>query len=51
MAIIVDERDHDFSLVVRGNVSNYAAAGIPALGVWRHKLSDCGQAKAIDLLN
>jgi sugar phosphate isomerase/epimerase len=32
------------------DVSRYAAAGIPAIGVWRHKLSDCGAAKARDLL-
>ena len=32
------------------DVAQYAAAGIPAIGVWRHKLSDCGQAKALDLL-
>ena len=28
------------------DVANYAAAGIPAIGVWRQKLSDCGQAAA-----
>jgi len=33
------------------DVANYAAAGIPAIGVWRQKLSDCGQAKAVDLLS
>jgi sugar phosphate isomerase/epimerase len=32
------------------DVSNYAAAGIPAIGVWRQKLSDCGQARAVELL-
>jgi len=32
------------------DVANYAAAGIPAIGVWRQKLSDCGEAKAIPLL-
>jgi len=32
------------------DVTQYAAAGIPAIGVWRHKLSDCGQPKALDLL-
>ena len=32
------------------DVSQYAAAGIPAIGVWRHKLSDCGLPKALDLL-
>jgi len=33
------------------DVSHYAAAGIPAIGVWRQKLSDCGQAKALELLS
>jgi sugar phosphate isomerase/epimerase len=33
------------------DVAQYLAAGIPAIGVWRHKLSDCGQAKAIELLS
>lgn len=32
------------------DVARYAAAGIPAIGVWRQKLSDCGLAKARDLL-
>jgi sugar phosphate isomerase/epimerase len=32
------------------DVANYAAAGIPALGVWRQKLSDCGLVKAGELL-
>ena len=33
------------------DVTQYAAAGIPAIGVWRHKLSDCGLPKALDLLS
>jgi sugar phosphate isomerase/epimerase len=33
------------------DVRQYAAAGIPALGVWRQKLSDCGVAKARELLD
>ncbi len=32
------------------DVAQYAAAGIPAMGVWRQKLSDCGQARGIELL-
>jgi sugar phosphate isomerase/epimerase len=32
------------------DVAQYAAAGIPAIGVWRQKLSDCGLARARDLL-
>lgn len=32
------------------DVQNYAAAGIPAIGVWRQKLSDFGDDKGIELL-
>lgn len=32
------------------DVEEYAAAGIPAIGVWRQKLSDCNAARARDLL-
>ncbi len=32
------------------DVTHYAAAGIPAIGGWRHKLSDCGLGKAVELL-
>jgi sugar phosphate isomerase/epimerase len=32
------------------DVRRYAAAGMTAIGVWRHKLSDCGAARAFDLL-
>ncbi|NLF08022.1 MAG: sugar phosphate isomerase/epimerase [Pirellulaceae bacterium] len=32
------------------DVLGYSVAGIPAIGVWRHKLSDCGPAKARDLI-
>jgi sugar phosphate isomerase/epimerase len=32
------------------DVANYAAAGIPAIGVWRQKLSDCGAARGAELL-
>ena len=32
------------------DVTQYAAAGIPAIGVWRQKLSDCGEARGIELL-
>lgn len=32
------------------DVLNYATAGIPSIGVWRQKLSDCGEAKGIELL-
>lgn len=32
------------------DVFHYAAAGIPAMGVWRQKLSDCGDTKGIEIL-
>ena len=32
------------------DVAQYSAAGIPAIGIWRHKLSDCGLSKAVELL-
>ncbi|HOM16104.1 MAG TPA: sugar phosphate isomerase/epimerase family protein [Thermoguttaceae bacterium] len=32
------------------DVKNYAGAGIPSMGVWRQKLSDCEEARAISLL-
>lgn len=32
------------------DVANYKAAGIPAIGVWRQKLSDYGEEKGIELL-
>jgi len=32
------------------DLANYSAAGIPAIGVWRRKLSDCGEAKGVKLL-
>lgn len=32
------------------DVANIAAAGIPAIGVWREKLSDFGEEKGIELL-
>jgi sugar phosphate isomerase/epimerase len=32
------------------DVEQYAAAGVPALAVWRQKVSDCGEEKAVELL-
>jgi len=32
------------------DVLSYASAGIEAIGVWRQKLSDCGETKGIELL-
>jgi sugar phosphate isomerase/epimerase len=33
------------------DVERYAAAGIPAIGVWRQKLSDCGPQRAVEWLD
>ena len=33
------------------DVRHYCAAGIPAMGVWRRKLSDFGEQRGIELLN
>ncbi len=32
------------------DVANYREAGYNAIGVWRHKLGDCGEERAIDVL-
>jgi sugar phosphate isomerase/epimerase len=40
-----------FRWTLEEDVARYAAAGIPAIGVWRQKLSDCGEARGIDLLH
>ena len=32
------------------DIEHYAAAGIAAIGVWRQKLTDCGENKGADLL-
>ena len=32
------------------DVNQYAAAGIPGIGIWRQKLSDFGEEKGVELL-
>ena len=39
-----------FRWLFEEDVANYAAAGIPAIGVWREKLSDFGVTKGAELL-
>jgi sugar phosphate isomerase/epimerase len=51
MAILSVSETTTFRWSFEEDVSRYACAGIPAIGIWRHKLSDCGQAKAIELLD
>ena len=50
MAILSMNETTTFRWSFEEDVAHYSAAGIPALGVWRQKLSDCGQAKALQLL-
>jgi sugar phosphate isomerase/epimerase len=51
MAILSISETTTFRWSFEEDVAQYAAAGIPAVGVWRHKLSDCGQARAVELLD
>ncbi|MGC4004544.1 MAG: sugar phosphate isomerase/epimerase [Pirellulales bacterium] len=39
-----------FRWTLEEDVRHYRAAGIPAIGVWRRKLVDCGEERAIELL-
>jgi sugar phosphate isomerase/epimerase len=50
MAILSMNETTTFRWSFEEDVAHYSAAGIPALGVWRQKLSDCGQANALKLL-
>ncbi len=50
MAILSMNETTTFRWSFEEDVAHYSAAGIPALGVWRQKLSDCGQDKALKLL-
>ena len=50
MALLSVNETTTFRWSFEEDVANYAAAAIPAIGVWRQKLSDCGEAKARDLL-
>jgi sugar phosphate isomerase/epimerase len=50
MALLSMNETTTFRWSFEEDVANYCAAGIPALGVWRQKLSDCGQEKALKLL-
>ncbi len=50
MAILSINETTTFRWSFEEDVAHYSAAGIPAMGVWRQKLSDCGQDKALKLL-
>lgn len=50
MAMLSMNETTTFRWSFEKDVAEYSAAGIPAIGIWRQKLSDCGQARAIELL-
>jgi len=50
MALLSVNETTTFRWSFEEDVANYLAAGIPAMGVWRQKLSDCGEEKALDIL-
>jgi len=50
MAILSMNETTTFRWSFEEDVANYAAAGIRAIGVWRQKVSDCGQQRAAELL-
>jgi sugar phosphate isomerase/epimerase len=50
MAILSMNETTTFRWSFEDDVANYAAAGIKAMGVWRQKVSDCGQQRAGELL-
>jgi sugar phosphate isomerase/epimerase len=51
MAVLSISETTTFRWSFEEDVNRYAAAAIPAIGVWRHKLSDCGLRKAGELLH
>ena len=50
MAILSLNETTTFRWPLEVDVVQYSAAGIEAIGVWRQKLSDCGQDRAIELI-
>ena len=50
MAVLSLNETTTFRWSFEDDVTHYAAAGIAAIGVWRQKLSDCGQEPALDLI-
>ena len=50
MAILSMNETTTFRWSFEEDVANYAAAGIKAIGVWRQKVSDCGEQRAAELL-
>jgi len=50
MALLSMNETTTFRWSFEEDVDHYCRAGIPAMGVWRQKLSDFGEEKGIDLL-
>ncbi|MGQ9575481.1 MAG: sugar phosphate isomerase/epimerase family protein [Thermoguttaceae bacterium] len=50
MALLSINEATTFRWSFEQDVTHYAAAGVPAIGVWRQKLSHFGEAKGIELL-
>jgi sugar phosphate isomerase/epimerase len=50
MATLSVNQTTTFRWSLQEDVIRYANASIPAIGVWRQKLWDCGQDKAVELL-
>jgi sugar phosphate isomerase/epimerase len=50
MALLSVNETTTFRWSFEEDVAHYTAAGISAIGVWRQKLSDCGEAKAAELV-
>jgi sugar phosphate isomerase/epimerase len=50
MALLSVNETTTFRWSFEEDVANYTAAEIPAIGVWRQKLSDLGEVKAAELL-
>lgn len=50
MAVLSLNETTTFRWSLEEDLANFAAAGIPAIGVWRQKLSDCGEARATELI-
>ena len=50
MAILSLNETTTFRWSFEDDVAQYAAAGIQAIGIWRQKLSDCGQDRARELI-
>jgi sugar phosphate isomerase/epimerase len=51
MAVLSMNETTTFRWSFEEDAINYHAAGITAIGVWRRKLADCGEAKGVELLD